>query len=273
MEQWDTPWSCHASADLRILHTRGGNKFCRKITHTFNNKESDWGFCQYMSWVVVCDPDEGFIKDDSVTFEVKINADAPHGVKEQAATGSCNVNIPDIDDLVKYIEGSGGKVQGNKKKKKKKKKEALTSRIKEIEISHGDHGSSNVQNDIVKKENVADGLDAMGALGGFDTEFHKDEVNNVDATKNPNVEEVKTQDGAHDQICWNCHAEEDLKRCGGCETAWYCCKRCQLVDRKRHRKYCKRKIQERYNIGIIRLTLIPMQKSIELETEKAVEVE
>jgi ubiquitin carboxyl-terminal hydrolase 7 len=28
----------------------------------------------------VIDPEKGFIKDDSVTFEVKVTADAPHGV-------------------------------------------------------------------------------------------------------------------------------------------------------------------------------------------------
>ena len=234
-----------------MLHTRGGDKFCRKITHTFNNKEYDWGFSHYMSWVVACDPDEGYIKDDSITFEVKVNADAPHGVKEQAATCTCNVNLPDVDDLVKYIEGSGGKSQ-NRKKKKKKKASTSTLKTQEIESSHGDHGSSNAQKDIVKMVNGTDELDAKGALGGFDTEFDQleivdeDEANIVDATKSPNVEEAKTQDGTHDRICWNCHAKEDLKRCGGCETAWYCCKRCQLVDRKRHRKYCKRKIPERY---------------------------
>ena len=79
-ESESSAWSCHASADLRMLHTRGGDKFSRKITHMFYSKENDWGFSHYMTWAEVCDPDKGYIKDDSVTFEVKVNADAPHGV-------------------------------------------------------------------------------------------------------------------------------------------------------------------------------------------------
>ena len=63
-----------------MLHTRGGDKFSRKITHMFYSKENDWGFSQYLTWADLVDPDKGYIKDDSVTFEVKVNADAPHGV-------------------------------------------------------------------------------------------------------------------------------------------------------------------------------------------------
>ena len=40
------------------------------------------------------------------------------------------------------------------------------------------------------------------------------------------------------RICWNCHAKENLVRCGGCEKAWYCDKECQMADRARHRKHC-----------------------------------
>jgi len=79
-ESESSAWSCHASADLRLLHQRGGQKFSRNITHMFYSKENDWGFSHYMSWADVLDPDKGYIKDDAVVFEVKVNADAPHGV-------------------------------------------------------------------------------------------------------------------------------------------------------------------------------------------------
>ena len=46
----------------------------------FYSKENDWGFSHYMSWNEVVDLEKGFVKDDSVTFEVKVTADAPHGV-------------------------------------------------------------------------------------------------------------------------------------------------------------------------------------------------
>lgn len=79
-ESESSAWSCHASADLRLIHQRGGEKFSRKITHMFYSKENDWGFSHYMAWNEVLDPEKGYIKDDCVTFEVKVNADAPHGV-------------------------------------------------------------------------------------------------------------------------------------------------------------------------------------------------
>merc|ERR1719192_1902447 len=41
-ESESSAWSCHANADLRMLHTRGGDKFSRKITHMFYSKENDW---------------------------------------------------------------------------------------------------------------------------------------------------------------------------------------------------------------------------------------
>lgn len=75
-------WSCQAQAELRIKNhkdTQGGI-FTRKISHLFYSKENDWGFSHYMAWNDVTDPERGFIKDDALTFEVKVTADAPHGV-------------------------------------------------------------------------------------------------------------------------------------------------------------------------------------------------
>jgi ubiquitin carboxyl-terminal hydrolase 7 len=79
-ESESSAWSCHATADLRLISQRDGTKFSRKITHLFYSKENDWGFSHYMAWNDVQDPDKGYIKDDTVIFEVKVNADAPHGV-------------------------------------------------------------------------------------------------------------------------------------------------------------------------------------------------
>ena len=74
-------WSCQAQAELRIInHKDPSNTFQRKISHLFYSKENDWGFSHFMPWPEVTDPERGFIKDGSVTFEVKVTADAPHGV-------------------------------------------------------------------------------------------------------------------------------------------------------------------------------------------------
>ena len=74
-------WSCQAQAELKVLSVVPGKEpFSRKISHLFYSKENDWGFSHYMNWADVADPERGLIKDDSVTFEVHVTADAPHGV-------------------------------------------------------------------------------------------------------------------------------------------------------------------------------------------------
>ncbi|XP_037093906.1 ubiquitin carboxyl-terminal hydrolase 7-like isoform X1 [Pollicipes pollicipes] len=74
-------WSCHASAELRLLSVKEGvDDFNRKITHLFYSKENDWGFSHFMTWNEVLDEERGYIKNDTITLQVKVNADAPHGV-------------------------------------------------------------------------------------------------------------------------------------------------------------------------------------------------
>ncbi|KAK7111658.1 ubiquitin carboxyl-terminal hydrolase 7-like isoform X1 [Littorina saxatilis] len=74
-------WSCHANAELRILNARPDTEpFCRKIQHLFYCKENDWGFSHFLSWNELLDPEKGYVKDDKVTVEVHVVADAPHGV-------------------------------------------------------------------------------------------------------------------------------------------------------------------------------------------------
>jgi len=81
-ESESSSWSCYAVAELRLLNQKDvdGDMFCRKIQHLFYSKENDWGFSHFMSWQDVLDPEKGFIKDDSITLEVHVVADAPHGV-------------------------------------------------------------------------------------------------------------------------------------------------------------------------------------------------
>ncbi|XP_077591421.1 ubiquitin carboxyl-terminal hydrolase 7 isoform X2 [Stigmatopora nigra] len=80
-ESDSTSWSCHAQAMLKIINYKDDEKsFSRRIGHVFFHKENDWGFSNFMSWSDVTDPERGFIDDDKVTFEVNVQADAPHGV-------------------------------------------------------------------------------------------------------------------------------------------------------------------------------------------------
>ncbi|XP_063971847.1 ubiquitin carboxyl-terminal hydrolase 7 isoform X1 [Diachasmimorpha longicaudata] len=80
-ESESSTWSCYAVAELRLLSCKEGQgPFNRKIQHLFYNKENDWGFSHFMLWQDVLDPDKGYITDDSITLEVHVAADAPHGV-------------------------------------------------------------------------------------------------------------------------------------------------------------------------------------------------
>ncbi|XP_074647259.1 ubiquitin carboxyl-terminal hydrolase 7-like isoform X2 [Tubulanus polymorphus] len=76
-------WSCNATAELKILSAKSdGETFTRRIQHIFYNKENDWGFSQFITWNDLLDTDKGYYdsKADSITLEVHVQADAPHGV-------------------------------------------------------------------------------------------------------------------------------------------------------------------------------------------------
>lgn len=76
-----TAWSCHASAELRMLKWDPEGEPCkRNIQHLFYHKENDWGFSHFMAWQDVVDPANGYIKEDKIILEAHITADAPHGV-------------------------------------------------------------------------------------------------------------------------------------------------------------------------------------------------
>lgn len=80
-ESDSTSWSCNASAELKVLNQKpGGEDFVRKIQHLFYSKENDWGYSHFVPWNDLLDPEKGYMKDDKVTLQVHVIADAPHGV-------------------------------------------------------------------------------------------------------------------------------------------------------------------------------------------------
>ncbi|XP_015373562.1 PREDICTED: ubiquitin carboxyl-terminal hydrolase 7-like [Diuraphis noxia] len=77
----NTSWSVNASAELCVISQKEGiSNVKRKIQHLFNPKENDYGFSFFMSWEDITDEAKGYIKNDTVFFEVSVTADAPHGV-------------------------------------------------------------------------------------------------------------------------------------------------------------------------------------------------
>ena len=51
-----------------------------EISHIFHYKENDWGYSNFLDWMALMDPAKGYVKNDSITLEVDVKADAPHGV-------------------------------------------------------------------------------------------------------------------------------------------------------------------------------------------------
>lgn len=79
-ESDSTSWSCNATAAIKIVTHNDAEPFTRKIQHLFYSKENDWGYSHFVSWNELMDPAKGFVKDDKITIEVYVKADAPHGV-------------------------------------------------------------------------------------------------------------------------------------------------------------------------------------------------
>ncbi|XP_038212055.1 ubiquitin carboxyl-terminal hydrolase 7-like [Zerene cesonia] len=78
----DSPgWSCYGLGELKLLSYKpDGEHLCRKLHHMYHCKEDDWGFAHFISWKDLMDPDNGFVKDDAITIEAHVIAEAPHGV-------------------------------------------------------------------------------------------------------------------------------------------------------------------------------------------------
>ncbi|XP_047995529.1 ubiquitin carboxyl-terminal hydrolase 7-like isoform X5 [Leguminivora glycinivorella] len=78
----DSPgWSCYGLGELKLLTYKPDKEhLCRKLHHMYHCKEDDWGFGHFVSWKELMNPDNGFVKDDSITIEAHVIAEAPHGV-------------------------------------------------------------------------------------------------------------------------------------------------------------------------------------------------
>ena len=69
-------WSCHAKAELRLINHKDPNETVNgKISRLFTSDHDDWGFQKYQLRTNVEDIEKGFIRDNTVTFEVKLVAD------------------------------------------------------------------------------------------------------------------------------------------------------------------------------------------------------
>lgn len=73
-----TMWSCNATAELRMIPQKEGMKpLLHKISQKFCAGEDNWGFAYFKAWNDIRDPENGWIKDDSIILEVGLSADVP----------------------------------------------------------------------------------------------------------------------------------------------------------------------------------------------------
>ncbi|XP_041978530.1 ubiquitin carboxyl-terminal hydrolase 7-like isoform X2 [Aricia agestis] len=74
-------WTCYGFGELRLLtHHPQKEHLCKKIHHMFHFKEQDWGFAHFILWKDLMDPENGYVKDDTIELEAHVAAEAPHGV-------------------------------------------------------------------------------------------------------------------------------------------------------------------------------------------------
>ena len=89
-----TTWSCEAKYELRMINHEAAERTCCLSFDNkslFDSKGNHRGARQFVKWKTVMDPDAGFLKNNSVTFELKIKADSPKGL---------DLNFPKICDTI-----------------------------------------------------------------------------------------------------------------------------------------------------------------------------
>ncbi|ELU07571.1 hypothetical protein CAPTEDRAFT_219914 [Capitella teleta] len=72
-------WSCKVSYELRLLKQKAdGPSYTKMSTRIFEPNKSSWGYDPFISWDQLMDPENGYVKDDSIVIEVKLIEVAPN---------------------------------------------------------------------------------------------------------------------------------------------------------------------------------------------------
>lgn len=72
-------WQIKGSYEIKILNQSGNEPVVRKDTVTFRNakfsREYAWGYTEFVKLKEMIDPGKGFLKNDTLVFEVYLKAD------------------------------------------------------------------------------------------------------------------------------------------------------------------------------------------------------
>ncbi|XP_034483395.1 ubiquitin carboxyl-terminal hydrolase 7-like [Drosophila innubila] len=79
----DTSWSCYAIAKFNLVCYKPNAKpFTRnKIDRLFKFNKNDFGYSNFITWVLLNNRDNCYVLNDSITIEVHVVADVPHGIQ------------------------------------------------------------------------------------------------------------------------------------------------------------------------------------------------
>ena len=86
-----TTWSCQAKVELEMINHETAGTTWGTHDMLFKSEGSEWGMPQFMEWDKVIEPKYGFLKNNTVTFVLKIKADPAKGL---------NPNFPKICDSI-----------------------------------------------------------------------------------------------------------------------------------------------------------------------------
>lgn len=74
-------WNIAGRATIKLIsHENPVHDYSREVFHCFCARENDWGFSNFMVWKDVTEESKGFVKNDTITLQAEIVADAPHGI-------------------------------------------------------------------------------------------------------------------------------------------------------------------------------------------------
>ncbi|XP_055350026.1 BTB/POZ domain-containing protein 6-like [Paramacrobiotus metropolitanus] len=67
------PWTCQASAELRLLSWKTGNTIIKKhISHLFDKNSSAWGYSKYISMKELLAPANGYVNSNDFSLKLQI---------------------------------------------------------------------------------------------------------------------------------------------------------------------------------------------------------
>ena len=77
-KQYTDSWAVEVEAELRIINYKDSSQTLkRKISPLFYSHRRYHGYRDFIQWTELTDPENGFIRNDTVTFEIEVIVNKP----------------------------------------------------------------------------------------------------------------------------------------------------------------------------------------------------